>query len=227
MNAFATAMLDQLQHPTRDIQFRMEMANGSGFNCSCQDFLQLRPEEETLLTGLLRDQPAPTVLDVGCSVGRHLDFVRRQQPAAQLVGVEKADDLRHYCSERFQSAMFWQSFADVPDDLRFDLVLLMGNGLGIFGDEQSTLTGLRRIHGLLNPGGVLVVETGNPFTRSDFLVSRFTIGYRNQIDEPFSWGYASRSWLERNLAATDYQLDQVVRSSALGGFFIACACKCD
>lgn len=139
--------------------------------------------------------------------------------------MEKADDLRHYCSERFQSARFWQCFADVPIDLRFDLVLLMGNGLGIFGDEQSTLTGLRQIHGLLNPGGVLVMETGNPFARGDFLVSRFTISYRNQIDGPFPWGYASRWWLERNLAVTGYQLDQVVRSSAPGGFFIACALK--
>jgi SAM-dependent methyltransferase len=218
MDAFATAMLGQLQHPTRDIQFRLEMMNGPGLDCSCQDFLQLRPEEETLLTGLLRDRPAPTVLDVGCGVGRHLDFVRRQQPAAQLVGVEKANDLRQYCAARFPSAMFRESFADVPDDLRFDLVLLMGNGLGIFGDEQSTLTGLRRIHQLLNPGGVLVVESGNPFG-NNFFVSHFTIRYRNLSDGPFPWRYASRSWLEQNLAASGYQLGQVVRSS-MQKFFI-------
>lgn len=194
------------------------MENGGGVDCACRDFLQLRPEEQTLLTALLSDDPAPAVLDVECGVGRHLDFIQQQQQAAVLAGVEKADDLRHYCSERFESARFWQCFADVPDDLRFDLVLLMGNGLGIFGDEQATLAGLRRIHQLLNPGGVLIVESGNPFG-SNFFVSHFTIRYRNLSDGPFPWRYASRSWLEQNLAAIGYQLGQVVRSS-MQRFFI-------
>ncbi len=163
------------------------MENGGGVDCACRDFLHLRLEEQALLTALLSDGPAPAVLDVGCGIGRHLDFIRQQQQAAVLAGVEKANDLRQSCAARFQSVMFWESFADVPDDSRFNLVLLMGNGLGIFGDEQATLAGLRRIHQLLNPGGVLIVESGNPFG-DGFSTPHFTICYRNQIDGPFPWG---------------------------------------
>lgn len=226
MNAFAAAMLDQLQNPAQNIRFRMQMENGGEVDCACRDFLRLRPEEQALLTALLSDCPAPAVLDVGCGAGRHLDFIRQRQPAAALTGFEKANDLRQSCEKQFQSAMFRESFADVPDDSRFDLVLLMGNGLGIFGDEQATLVGLRRIYQLLNPGGMLIAESGNPFG-TDFFVSRFMIRYRNLIDRPFPWGYASRSWLERNLTGLGYRVDRVVNSAVPGRFFIACACKCD
>ncbi len=196
MEAFARAMIDSITHPDEDVHFNMCEVGGPSLPFPCRDFLHVRRVETNLLSNMMESIEAPRVLDIGCGAGRHLIYIREQKPRSDLAGVELSGELRGLCAYALPRTRFFERFEKVPDQNRYDLILLMGNGLGIFEHEDNTRQKLRRIFYLLNNGGWLLLESGN---RSGFITRRHTIEYQGLIDGPFDWGYASEDWVRREL----------------------------
>lgn len=132
MTAFSAAMFTQMSDPTRDVRFCMRIVGGPEIECSCRDFLHLRREEEALLRGCLDGLRFLRVLDIGCGIGRHSALVQSLVPHSEITLVESDQQLRDYCAGRIAGARVFEHFDDLPVDSRFDLAILMGNGLGIF-----------------------------------------------------------------------------------------------
>jgi len=224
--AFATAMLRQLAHPEQDVRFEAFVRGYPVRHTSCRELLTLRPEEEELLRLALSDYPTPPrVLDIGCGIGRHLFCAIGRRADAQVWGVEYSTMLRDYCAGIIPAGNWLRSFSEVPDNERFDLVLLMGNGLGIFGSEEDAKEGLRRIFRLLANGGSLLVEAC-PLGPADYSEIEMEIRYQGILDGPFPWGFASDDWLLRELQAVGYTMPPIRRDSSVGmGAFIYLARK--
>lgn len=106
---------------------------------------------------------------------------------------------------------------DELSDLRFDLILLMGNGLGVLGNEDETVEGMSALVGSLNPGGKIIIETGNPF-RSGYAAPQFTINFDGVDDGPFIWGHADRAWVTQTLQNLECSV-KIQPSHAPGGIF--------
>lgn len=224
-NAFARAMLDQLKEPEREVSFWMRRTGWLSwmkFPFHARDFVDLRPEEEEQLRALLQGIERPRVLDVGCGIGRHLRFLQHHCPEAELTGVEINGLLREHCSRTIPGGRFVPTLDDVPAEASFDLILLMGNGLGIFGSADATEQGLRRLFGHLNAGGRLLAEAGNRYSRG-FKTVRLVVEYQDDCDEPFAWGYASEQWLRRTLDEIGYRIDSITPSTAGEEFFLCLA----
>lgn len=224
-NAFAHAMLDQLKEPQREVHFYMRRTGWLGwmkFPFRCRDFIDLRTEEQELLRTLLEEVERPRVLDVGCGIGRHLSFLANQKPSAELTGVEINDLLRDHCQRAIPGGRFLRTLDDVPAGEQFDLILMMGNGLGIFGSEQATQQALHHLYNLLTEGGMILAEAGNRYSRG-FKAVRLVIEYEDDCDEPFSWGYASERWLRQKLEGTGCRIRSVTPSSAGEEFFLCLA----
>ena len=153
MNAFAKAMFEQLRHPDREVQFHMRVVDGPEMDCSCRDFLHLRPEEQALIRNCLGDRQELRVLDIACGIGRHSAFVHSLSPHAAITLVETNRQLREYCLARLPDAIGYGGFDDVPAHSHFDIAFLMGNGLGVFGDEAATRHQLQRVLSLLRIDG--------------------------------------------------------------------------
>jgi SAM-dependent methyltransferase len=225
MSAFAQAMFDQLQQPDGDTTFRLRIVDGPENQGRCRDFLSLRPEEKDLIRDCLGDRQEPRVLDIGCGIGRHSIFSRAVSPHARISIVEIDQSLRDYCIAEVPGAVCYEQFAHVPADASFDAVFLMGNGLGVFGNEANTCEQLQRLHSLVADGGCVLIECGNPF-RGDFYAPQHVIEYNDSVDGPFTWGYATCEWLQRELVRVGFEI-VTVKPSILGGpFFICHAKKC-
>ena len=226
MNAFAQSMLDQLQNPDERVGFTLSIVGGPRMSCSCGDFMILRSEEKTLIRSCLgtTKKEGPRVLDIGGGIGRHSAFARETSPDAIVTIVEINQRLREYCQSVIPGAVGYIQFGDVPDDARFDVAFLMGNGLGIFGSEDATRQGLQRLSRLIVDGGCVLIEAGN-FNRGDFSAVEHTIEYGGVVDGPFTWGYATKQWLQRELHAAGFEIDSFTPSSVGGPFFICHATK--
>lgn len=224
MGAFAQAMFDQLQRPDRDVSFSFRSVDGRGGEFPCRDFLSLRSEEESLVRDCLGDRQELRVLDIGCGIGRHSIFSRSLSPHASITIVETNQQLRDHCIAEVPDAVGYEQFDEVPADASFDVVFLLGNGLGIFGNESTTREQLQRLHCLVADGGCVLIESGNPFGNG-FHAEQHEIQYGDSVDGPFPWGYATRDWLQRELVKVGFEIVTIEPSSIGPPFFICHAKK--
>lgn len=190
-----------------------------------QCFLYLRTEEQALIRECLSGRHEPRILDIGSGLGRHSAFAHSLLPRARMSVVEIDQQLRDYCLAVVYNAVGYEQFSDVPLDAHFDTVFLMGNGLGIFGSESTTRQQLQRLHGLVADGGGVLIESGN-FAAGSYYAAQHEIEYEGSVDGPFTWGYATREWLQRELVNAGFKMVSVTRSSRGRSFFICHAKKC-
>ncbi len=216
--AFGRAMLATINGPPQ--QFIMTMQGGFSIKMRCTDFLHTRQDENQLLDRIELPRDG-MVLDYGCGVGRHLRHLRQRNPSVHCCGIDICDLMLDYCRRTIGApATFVQTLEELGHR-QFDLILLLGNGLGVLGREEDARAGLRRLVGSLvgsptRPGWI-VIETGNPFG-SGYFASNFTIDYGQYHDGPFPWGYADRDWISRSLQDLGLGV-QIHPSQAPGGVF--------
>jgi SAM-dependent methyltransferase len=217
MSAFGRAMMDQIRYPERQVVFQLS-AMGTTIPCSCQDFIRIRPEEHRLIRDCLRGIDCPRVLDIGCGVGRHAALVRSFSPEARLTLVETDPGLLSHAGDALPGSETLERIGQLRADSKFDLVLLMGNGLGVFGTEQATREGLGGLARMLSENGRALIEAGN-FLGQTFSEIRHTLMYGGASDN-FLWGYASRAWVDAELEATGMVAESHTQSTQGGPFFI-------
>jgi SAM-dependent methyltransferase len=111
------------------------------------------PAEETLLT-----RAAGPVLDVGCGPGRHVAALRAR--GTEAVGVEISAGAAALARARGAEVIEGSIF-EVELPRRWGSALLLDGNIGIGGDPAALL---RRLGGLLRPGGSVLAELEPPRT---------------------------------------------------------------
>ncbi|MFF4321265.1 class I SAM-dependent methyltransferase [Streptomyces sp. NPDC001568] len=94
------------------------------------------------------------VLDVGCGAGRLVEALTQRGHIVLGIDVSPAAVISTAC--RGGHAHSGSVFAPVPDEGRWDSALLIDGNIGIGGDPRRLL---RRLHDLVRPAGLLLVET--------------------------------------------------------------------
>ena len=97
------------------------------------------------------------VLDVGCGPGRHVHALARRGVLA--LGVDISPVAVSLARRRGAAAVEGSVFHRVPGGGLWGSALLLDGNLGIGGDPERLL---RRVHSLLRPGGLALVETDPP-----------------------------------------------------------------
>lgn len=192
--------------------FRMTMLkNGQSIDMDCYDFLHTREEENQLLDGIwLPDEGR--VLDWGCGVGRHLMRIRQRYPSVHCCGIDICDLMLEHCRLTIAPpTTFAQTLGELAYQ-QFDLIMLMGNGLGVLGREQDAAASLRILVQSLSSNGRIVIETGNPYSVGYFS-EQFVIDYQKYRDGPFIWGFSDHNWISQKLQEFDCIVD-IQRSMA-------------
>lgn len=224
MSAFAKALLDQHRSPETEVLFHYLNMSGHQEVGHCSAFLHVRAEEEELIEMSLENLSVPRVLDIGCGLGPHSRFVRSLNGEARLTLVESDEDLLAFCLDSLPGAVGYLDLDKIPVDSEYDLIFMLGGGLGIFGDEEATRTGLSRVYRLLAKGGTALWESGH-LIQTAFDVVRLQIQYNGETDAPFSWGHAGVDWMEKELKEQGFQSVCMTRSTQGVPFYIAAAKK--
>jgi SAM-dependent methyltransferase len=132
---------------------------------------------------LLRRARGP-VLDVGCGPGRHVLALQRR--GVDALGLDASPDAVRLARSR--GARVVQGSVFDPIDGRFATVLLLDGNLGIGGDPGALL---RRARELLQPGGAVLADVGEPRSRSRRLALR--LRHAEEVSTPFPWAVVSAS----------------------------------
>ena len=100
---------------------------------------------------------AERVLEIGCSSGGTLAWLKQKWPAAQTVGVDGYEPIRETLAKNADSAIIHDLEQPLPDLGRFDLIL----ALDILEHLRNPVDTLRDLVTRLGPGGRVIVSVPN------------------------------------------------------------------
>jgi ubiquinone/menaquinone biosynthesis C-methylase UbiE len=144
------------------------------YNDSLLQRLIFAPVQEFILEEAARTLPHPeAILDIGCGTGLLLQRAARRFPAAQLTGIDPAEEMIRVARSSTPdgaSARFVHGFAEeLPfADATFDLVFTTMS-FHHWGDQASALREVRRV---LAPGGAFALADGLPVGWLHWLLAR-------------------------------------------------------
>ena len=147
------------------------------------------------------------VLDVGCGAGSHALYL--QEKGFDVTAIDISENAIKACQLRGIQNARVQNLLEVKDE-KFDTILLLMNGTGIFGTLADTSNYLRKLKSLLNPNGQILIDSSDiiyMFHADDdgsYLVPAdgyygeltFTISYKGATEEPFPWLYLDYNTLQ-------------------------------
>lgn len=239
-NAWACAMLRAVNNPAANVYFTISVEGLGSMRLPCSRYLHPLISEENVIRQYLEPFQKKAyfyVLDIGCGVGRHLGFIRDTFSSARFYATESDAALRKHCADTYcagihNSKMFPRqedvmpphSNEKVPSIL--DAVLLLGNGIGLYGQPGRLADGLKHIFELLRPGGVLIGECGAlPGTPpGGFSEKKVTINFEEAKPSEFPWLFCTWEWLRPKLEAAGFEIDHEkdIGNDEPGGFlFVA------
>ena len=107
---------------------------------------------------------------------------------------------------------------------KFDTILLLMNGTGIFGTLAETSKYLHKLKSLLNPNGQILIDSSDIIymfdedTDGSYLVPAdgyygeltFTISYKNETEESFPWLYLDYNTLQNAAQSNGFECELII-----------------
>lgn len=160
------------------------------------------------------------VLDVGCGAGSHSLYL--QEKGFEVTSIDISANAIKACQLRgLQNAQV----KDILEmDEKFDTILLLMNGTGIFGKLSETSRYLQKLKSLLNYGGQILIDSSDiiyMFDQDDdgsysvpadgyYGELEFTVSYKGQTEVPFPWLYLDYNTLQNAAHANGLQCELVL-----------------
>lgn len=162
-------------------------------------------------------------LDVGCGAGSHalslqnernldvtaIDISEKAIETARLRGVKKAEV---------------KNILDFESE-KFDTILVLMNGTGIFGKLKNCNNYLSKLKSLLNPGGQILIDSSDiiymfdededggkwiPSENDYYGELTFNIKYKGEKEEPFDWLYLDYNTLQNAAIANGLNCELIL-----------------
>jgi SAM-dependent methyltransferase len=160
------------------------------------------------------------ILDVGCGAGSHALYL--QKKGFDVTAIDISANAIKACELRGVQNIKVQNILDTENE-KFDTILLLMNGTGIFGTLAATSNYLQKLKSLLNPNGQILVDSSDIIYMFDtdddgsYLVPAsgyygeltFSISYKNETEETFPWLYMDYNTLQNAAHANGLQCELV------------------
>jgi SAM-dependent methyltransferase len=161
------------------------------------------------------------ILDVGCGAGSHSLYL--QEKDFYVTSIDISENAIKACQLRGISNARVQNVLEVQNE-KFDTILLLMNGTGIFGSLANTSKYLQHLKTLLNPNGQILLdssdiiymfekeEDGSKWIPGDSYYGEltFTISYKNEKEVSFPWLYLDYNTLQNAALANGLQCELVL-----------------
>ena len=163
------------------------------------------------------------VLDVGCGAGSHSLYLQNEKKL-DVTAIDISKNAIEACQLRGVENTKVEAILEFETDEKFDTILLLMNGTGIFGKLKNVSNYLQKLKSLLAENGQILIdssdiiymfdedEDGGKWISGDAYYGEleFTISYKGQKEAPFPWLYIDYNTLQNAAVANGFQCKMVL-----------------
>ena len=161
------------------------------------------------------------ILDVGCGAGSHSLYL--QEKGFEVTSIDISENAIEVCSIRGLKNARVQNLLEVENE-KFDTIILLMNGSGIFETLNKTSDYLQKLKSLLNENGQILIDSSDIIYMYDededgsysvpaenyYGELTFTIHYKNQTEDDFPWLYLDYNTLQNACYANGLQCELIL-----------------
>lgn len=161
-------------------------------------------------------------LEVGCGAGSHGLYLQNERNI-DVHSVDISKNAIQACSLRGLKNTQVIDVLNIKNE-KYDTILLLMNGTGIFETLERTSIYLQKLKSLLNPNGQILIdssdiiymfdedEDGGKWIPSETYYGEltFTLQYKNETEAPFPWLYMDYNTLQNAAIANGLQCQLVL-----------------
>ncbi|WP_427875320.1 class I SAM-dependent methyltransferase [Flavobacterium sp. MMS24-S5] len=163
------------------------------------------------------------ILDVGCGAGSHALSLQNER-SLNVTAIDISEKAIETCRLRGIKNAKVENILDF-DGEKFDTILLLMNGTGIFGQLKNCNSYLTKLKSLLNPGGQILIDSSDiiymfdededggkwiPSENDYYGELVFNISYKGEKEEPFDWLYLDYNTLQNAAIANNLNCELVL-----------------
>lgn len=162
------------------------------------------------------------VLDIGCGAGSHALYL--EDKGFDVTAIDISENAVKACKLRGLKNVKVQNVLDLDSDNKFDTILLLMNGTGIFGTLENCSKYLSKLKSLLNENGQILIdssdiiymfdedEDGGKWIPSDGYYGEltFTVSYKGEKEATFPWLYLDYNTLQNACFDNGLQCELII-----------------
>lgn len=163
------------------------------------------------------------VLDVGCGAGSHALYL--QEKGLEVVAIDISENAVNTCKIRGVKNVKQIDLLNLETDEKFDTILLLMNGTGIFGKLRNIDQYLSKLKKLLTDSGQILIDSSDliymfdededggkwiPVYGDYYGELTFQLSYKGEKEQPFDWLYLDYNTLQNACIAQKMQCELFV-----------------
>ena len=167
------------------------------------------------------------ILDVGCGAGSHSLYLQKEKNL-EVTAIDISNNAVEACQLRGVSNVLKIDILEFNSDEKFDTILLLMNGTGIFGKLEHVTKYLQKLKSLLAENGQILIDSsdiiymfdeddsenseGGKWISGDAYYGEleFTISYKGEKEAPFPWLYMDYNTLQNAAVANGLKCELVL-----------------
>lgn len=163
------------------------------------------------------------ILDVGCGAGSHSLSLQNDRNL-DVTSIDISEKAIATCKLRGVKNAKVQNILDFEGE-KFDSIILLMNGVGIFGKLDKCNKYLSKLKSLLNPSGQILLDSSDiiymfdededggkwiPSNNNYYGELVFNISYKGEKEEPFDWLYLDYNTLQNAAIANGLKCELIL-----------------
>ena len=167
-----------------------------------------------------------TVLDVGCGAGSHSLYLQNNLNL-EVFSIDISENAVNACRLRGLKNVYISNILKINSDImvnKFDTILLLMNGTGIFGTLNDTTQYLQKLKNLLTINGQILIDSSDIIYMFDkdedgaytipansyYGELDFTLSYKGEKEDSFPWLYLDYNTLQNAALANGLKCELVI-----------------
>jgi SAM-dependent methyltransferase len=162
------------------------------------------------------------VLDVGCGAGSHTLELQNERKL-DVTAIDISENAVRACQLRGIENVKVANILDLDEENKFDTILLLMNGTGIFGTLKETDKYLQKLKSLLKEEGQILIDSSDIIYMFDededgaycipadgyYGELTFTVQYKGETEDTFPWLYLDYNTLQNAAIANGLQCELI------------------
>lgn len=164
-----------------------------------------------------------SVLDVGCGAGSHTLALQNERKL-DVTAIDISENAVKACQLRGIENVKVANILDLDVENKFDTILLLMNGTGIFGTLKETDKYLQKLKSLLKEEGQILIDSSDLIYMYDqdedgaycipaegyYGELTFTVQYKGETEDTFPWLYLDYNTLQNAAIANGLKCELVL-----------------